>query len=94
MTQGLGNSRFIFGILDFCSLLGWISQPRKFYKGYAPNHRAAAPKTQLKFRILLIYLRFFLFHIRWLLRIRWLWVRGYFLGNSRIPCFGRFAPPQ
>ena len=45
MTQGLGNSKFILGILDFilgildfCSLLGWISLARKFYKGYALNH--------------------------------------------------------
>ncbi|MDO2409885.1 hypothetical protein [Campylobacter magnus] len=45
MTQGLGNSKFILGILDlvlgildFCSLLGWISLARKFYKGYVLNH--------------------------------------------------------
>ncbi|MCI7247541.1 MAG: hypothetical protein MR481_06430 [Campylobacter sp.] len=43
MTQGLGNSRFIFGILDFCSLLGWISLARKFYKGYALNPYGLAP---------------------------------------------------
>ncbi|MDD7703325.1 MAG: hypothetical protein SOW03_00835 [Campylobacter sp.] len=30
-------SDFGLGILKFCSLLGWISPARKFYKGYALN---------------------------------------------------------
>ncbi|MDY3668713.1 MAG: hypothetical protein SO039_04065, partial [Campylobacter sp.] len=53
----------------------------------------AAPKTPLKSKIPLLYLRFLL-RIRWLLHIRWLGVRGYFLGNSRISSFGRFTPSQ
>ena len=36
-AEGARNFRFIIGILNFCSLLGWISQPRKFYKGCALN---------------------------------------------------------
>ena len=37
------NSKFCLVILDFCSLLGWTSLARKFYKGYAQTLRGCCP---------------------------------------------------
>ena len=83
------NSKFILkefqnlfqGILDFCSLLGQINLAQ-----LANFIRAATPKTPLKFRIPLFYLRC-------LLCIRWLGVRGYFYWGILVwgILFGEFS---
>ena len=74
LNSSLGNSRFILRNSRFLLAfrLDKSSLARKFYKGYALN--PWDPKTPLKSRIPLFYLRF-------LLRIRWLGCGGIFIGE-------------